>query len=87
MRTMAAAKFKATCLSVLDEVEEKRESVTVTKNGKPVARLVPLPLDPERDPIFGFYRGKLKILGDIDAPVYSDEEYERFLDESASQIR
>ena len=39
MRTMAAGKFKATCLALLDEVETKRECVTVTKNGRPVAKM------------------------------------------------
>lgn len=87
MRTIAAAKFKATCLSILDEVQEKREVVTVTKNGRPVARLVPLPLDPDQDPIFGFYRGKLEIVGDLIAPVYSDEEYEQFYKNSAAQAK
>lgn len=41
-RTIAAAKFKAECLSLLDEVAQTREEVVVTKRGKPVARLVPL---------------------------------------------
>lgn len=84
---MAAAKFKAKCLSVLDEVAEKREAVTVTKNGKPLARLMPLPLDGEDDPIFGFYRGKLEIVGDIVAPIYSDEELEQFYESASEQLK
>ncbi len=43
MKTIAAGKFKATCLAVLDEVQSKRETVVVTKNGTPVAQLVPMP--------------------------------------------
>jgi len=39
---MAAGKFKAQCLAVMDEVQRKRVPVLVTKNGKPVAKLVPL---------------------------------------------
>ena len=73
MRTMAAGKFKAHCLAVMDEVQAKREPVLLTKNGKPVAQLVPAPLEGE-DPIFGFYKGKLEIVGDIMAPLYTDEE-------------
>jgi len=42
---MNAADFKARCLSVLDEVASSRRPVTVTKRGKPVARLVPLEPD------------------------------------------
>jgi prevent-host-death family protein len=86
MRTIAAGKFKATCLALLDEVQAKREPVRVTKNGKAVARLVPEPTE-GADPIFGFYRGKLDIAGDVMSPVYSDEEYEEFYKRSAAQLR
>jgi prevent-host-death family protein len=85
MRTIAAGKFKATCLGLLDEVEAKREPVIVTKNGRAVAQLVPMPLD-EPDPIFGFYKGKLEIVGDIVSPLYTDEENEEFFERSAAQL-
>ena len=41
-KTVAATAFKARCLELLDEVERTREGITVTKRGRPVARLVPL---------------------------------------------
>ena len=74
MKTIAAGKFKATCLAVMDEVQLKREPVIVTKNGKPVAKLVPMPLE-DPDPIFGFYKGKLAIVGDIMSPAFDVEEW------------
>lgn len=74
MRTIAAGNFKATCLAVMDEVQSKRESVLITKNGKPVAQLVPVEV--EEDPIFGFYLGKGKITGDIVSPVVPVEDWE-----------
>lgn len=37
-----ASRFKAECLAILDQVDELKISVTVTKHGRPVARLVPL---------------------------------------------
>jgi prevent-host-death family protein len=40
--TVKASVFKATCLALLDEVEAKHRTFIVTKNGRPVARLVPL---------------------------------------------
>jgi prevent-host-death family protein len=86
MRTMAAGKFKAHCLGVLDEVQAKREPVLVTKNGKPVAKVVPIALE-EEDPIFGFYKGKIEIVGDIMAPIYSDEEYEQFYQEKLESLK
>ncbi|MES2209778.1 MAG: type II toxin-antitoxin system prevent-host-death family antitoxin [Chloroflexota bacterium] len=41
-RVMMASRFKAECLAILDQVDELKISVTVTKHGRPVARLVPL---------------------------------------------
>ena len=43
LTTMAAGEFKAKCLSVLDDVERRRRTVIVTKRGRPVAQVVPLP--------------------------------------------
>ncbi|MHB8471125.1 MAG: type II toxin-antitoxin system Phd/YefM family antitoxin [Gaiellaceae bacterium] len=40
-RTIAASEFKAKCLALLDEVAQTRETLVVTKRGKPVARVVP----------------------------------------------
>lgn len=70
MKTMAAGQFKTHCLAVMDEVHAKRQSVLITKRGKPVAKLVPV--DPKDDDIFGFLRGKGKITGDIVAPAIED---------------
>ncbi|HEV2619038.1 MAG TPA: type II toxin-antitoxin system prevent-host-death family antitoxin [Acidobacteriaceae bacterium] len=86
MKVVAAGKFKAQCLGLLDEVEAKRTGVVVTKNGRPVARVVPMPLVAE-DPIFGFYKGKLEITGDIVSPLYSDDELEEFFERSAAQLK
>lgn len=45
MTTIPAGEFKAKCLQILDQVGETRESVTVTKRGKPVARIMPLSIE------------------------------------------
>ena len=45
---MSAAEFKAKCLDVLDRVAATGEIVTVTKRGKPVARVAPLVEKPAR---------------------------------------
>ncbi len=42
MRTIPAARFKAQCLKLLDDVAETGETIVVTKRGKPVARLEPV---------------------------------------------
>ena len=72
-RTMAAGKFKAQCLAVMDDVKEKRQTVVITKRGKPVAKLVPI--DEDKDEFFGRWKGKVKIHGDIVGPVVTPEEW------------
>ena len=73
MKTMAAGSFKARCLAVMDEVQAKRQAIVITKRGKPVVKLVPA--DAETDDIFGLYKGKVKIHGDIVGPIISPEEW------------
>ena len=72
-KTMAAGDFKAKCLKVMDQVQAKRESIIITKRGKPVAKLVPI--EETEDPIFGFMRGKGKITGDVVGPILTLEEW------------
>ena len=67
MQVIAAGMFKAKCLSIMDSVQANREPVTITKNGKPVARLIPI--EEEKDDFFGFYADKMEILGDIESPI------------------
>ncbi|MSP23826.1 MAG: type II toxin-antitoxin system Phd/YefM family antitoxin [Myxococcales bacterium] len=43
VRAIPAGEFKAKCLAFFDEVETKQRSFVVTKRGRPVARVVPLP--------------------------------------------
>jgi prevent-host-death family protein len=73
MKTMAAGSFKARCLAVMDEVQAKRETIVITKRGKPVVKLVPA--DAEKDDIYGFLKGKWKITGDVISPAISKEEW------------
>jgi prevent-host-death family protein len=73
MKTMAAGSFKAKCLAVMDEVQAKRETVVITKRGKPVAKLVPV--ESETDEIYGFLAGKGTITGDVVSPVLSLDEW------------
>jgi len=73
MKTIPAGKFKAQCLAIMDEVQAKRQAVVITKRGKPVAKLVPV--GKEKDDIFGFFKGKIKIKGDVVAPAFTPEEW------------
>jgi prevent-host-death family protein len=74
-KTIPAGIFKARCLAIMDEVQLKRQAVVITKRGKPVAKLVPI--EKEKDDIFGFFKGKgtIEINGDIVSPAFSPEEW------------
>ena len=70
---MAAGSFKVHCLAVMDDVQAKKETVVITKRGKPVVKLVPV--EPQGDDIFGFLRGKVTITGDVVSPALSRREW------------
>ena len=63
-----AAEFKAKCLAIFDAVEHKGRSFVVTKRGRPVARVVPLPRGPSS------LLGTLLYEEDLLAPVGADWE-------------
>jgi prevent-host-death family protein len=70
---MAAGSFKAHCLAVMDEVQARRETVVITKYGKPVAKLVPIGKD--TDEIYNFLGGKGAITGDVLSPTLSSKQW------------
>ena len=70
MKTVAAGSFKARCLAVMDEVQAKRQTVVITKHGRPVAKLVPA--DKGTDEIYNFLRGKGAVIGDVISPAIED---------------
>jgi prevent-host-death family protein len=74
MKTMAAGKFKAQCLQVMDQVHSTRTPVVITKRGKPVAKLVPADEVEQWAP--GRLAGKIETLGDIVSPVVPAEDWE-----------
>lgn len=72
-KTIPAGQFKVHCLAIMDEVQAKRQAVVITKRGKPVAKLVPI--EQQKDDIFGFFKGKIKITGDVVSPALTPEEW------------
>jgi prevent-host-death family protein len=74
MKTMAAGKFKAQCLKVMDRVNATREPVIITKNSRPVAKLVPV--DPIAKDSLGSLVGIIEIVGDIESPLQPAEDWE-----------
>ena len=63
-KQIAAGKFKAECLALLDRVAETGESLVVTKRGRPVARIVPIVETPRTSMV-----GTMTFHGDIVEPL------------------
>ena len=59
--------FEANCLRLLDQVAQQRRPLIITKEGKPIAKLVPI-ADEAAD-IFGRMAGTATICGDIIGPI------------------
>jgi len=66
IRTVSATEFHARSLALLREVHQLRETVLITKRGKPVARLVPAGKPPG---FIGRLKGIFKVEGDITGPA------------------
>jgi prevent-host-death family protein len=64
MSTMQASEFKAKCLALMDRVARTGETITITKNGKPIAELRPH-RPPRASSLIGLHKGQIEIRGDI----------------------
>ena len=67
MKTVKVSEFKAKCLGFINEVTEKGEPIIITKNGKPVSRLVPYQQKPAS--FFGLHQGAIKSHDDLIVPL------------------
>ena len=71
MATIQASEFKAKCLALMDHVARTGETLTITKNGKPVAQLQPH-RPPRAKTLIGLHKGEIEITGDIVSPAGSE---------------
>ena len=71
-RTIAAGQFKAECLRLIDRVADTRESLIVTKRGKPVVEVIPVRLRESRP-----LRGSVTLHGDIVGPILDSWDVEQ----------
>lgn len=69
MPTLKASEFKAKCLKLMDEVQITGDEIVITKNGKPVSKLVPYRV--KADTLLGLHKGKISSL---DKDIYSSGE-------------
>jgi len=71
-RYIAAGKFKAECLHLMEEVNQKHTEYIITKRRVPIAKLSPISR-PDFS-LFGCMKGTVHIKGDIISPI--DEEWD-----------
>lgn len=71
-RYITATEFKAKCLALLNEVEERGDVLTVTKRGRPVAT-VQRAKNKRRRSSEGILAGKVELVGDIVNISFADD--------------
>jgi prevent-host-death family protein len=67
VRTVSATEFKRHCLALLEEVRQTRQSLLVTRHGKPVAEISAY-IPRERDSTNPL-KGSILYQGDLVAPI------------------
>jgi len=77
MGNVAATEFKARCLEFMDRVAEGHETYVITKRGRPVAKLVRAD-PPEGQSPFGCMADEMEIVGDLQPPLWTEEQWKAF---------
>ncbi len=73
MKTVAISEFKAKCLNLITKLDKTKKPMVITKNGKPVAKIIPFKSDNNLETL----RGKVKYYGDIISPIEEDWNAEK----------
>ena len=60
MQTLKASEFKAKCLKLMDEVQKTGDEIVITKNGKPISKLVPYRV--KAPTLLGLHKDKINSL-------------------------
>lgn len=75
-KTFKASEFEEGIARVVDDVISTQENAVITKNGIPVAEIVPVkpaPLKKRPKSIFGAMKGKIIMKDDIIAPAWDGD--------------
>ena len=60
---ISAGEFKTHCLKLIDRVHQEKQPITITKHGKPMAKLTPI--EDQTYSLFGCLNNTVEITGDI----------------------
>ena len=66
---VSKSKFKAQALEFFRQIEEKKQPLIITHNGKPVVEIIPYKKQSDQEDILKSLRGTLKYYKDPDQPV------------------
>ena len=74
-KLVGSADFKANCLKIIDQIGKDKQSVTITKRGNPVARLVPIEDRNGKTSIIGAMKGSVLRFDDPFAPAADPSDW------------
>jgi prevent-host-death family protein len=80
IQEIAISKFKAKCLSLLEEVSKTKTPLRVTRRGKAIADVIPTSTEENERSWIGSMSGSMEIVGDIVSPVIDIEDIEALKD-------
>ncbi len=69
MESLSVSEFKATCLAVLEDINQQKKRVVITKRGKPIAEVIPFETDHEGISL----KDTVTFMEDIISPVAEDD--------------
>ncbi len=73
---ISAAEFRANCFKILDQVKVTHKEVVITKRGKPIAKLVHIAQQNDKDPLLGSMEGLVETISDLTRPVIDPDAWE-----------
>jgi prevent-host-death family protein len=76
IQEIAISKFKAKCLSLLEEVSKTKTPLRVTRRGKPIADVIPASSEGDERSWIGSLSGSVDFVGDVVSPVIDIEAIE-----------
>lgn len=74
-KLVSATVFKATCRRVIEQMNRDREPVVVTKRGRPVAIVSPVPAESDIKPVCGAMQGSVLGYDDPFGPAADPEDW------------
>jgi len=79
MKEVDISEFTAKCLAILDEVQNTKQPIRVTRAGKPIAEVGP-PSSAATTDWVGSMKHTIEVVGDIVGPASEENDWEALRD-------